>query len=169
MIRHTQLILADPERNDGHDRDGNAGDCLRAAVASILDIVDPTSVPNFADAGGDYRWWRMLREWARSLGLDVVSVAPEFPVRYEGNHIAYAIGSGPSPRGPWPHSVVVDIETGEIVWDPHPSRAGLNGPISSIDCIVSPYAPEPDEQIMQWREAGSRSSTHSSSRRTDNG
>lgn len=154
MIRHTQLILACPERNDGHDKDGNAGDCLRASIASILDIEDPTTIPNFSDAGGNYAWWKVLRDWARERGGDFVTVAPNFPVPYEGDHLPYAIGSGPSPRGPWPHSVVIDVETGDVVWDPHPSRAGLAGPVEIVDCFVAPYEPDPDAQIAGWRDGG---------------
>ena len=93
MIRHTQLILADPDRGDGHDRNGEAGDCLRAVVASILDVVDITTVPNFANAGNNYRWWVALREWARSLGFDFTSVVPEFPVPFDPETIDLDIPS----------------------------------------------------------------------------
>lgn len=46
MIPVTQTIFADPLRGDGHNADGEPGDCLRACVASILELP-LSAVPNF--------------------------------------------------------------------------------------------------------------------------
>ncbi len=151
MIRHTQLVLADPDRGDGHSAAGESGDCLRACVASMLDIVDPATVPNFADVPpGNWHWYVGLRNWARSLGLDVVSARPRWPIPFEGEHLPVVIASGKSPRGDWQHAVLVDAETGELVHDPHPSGAGLGGPIEDVLAIVDLYDPAPDEQVAAW-------------------
>lgn len=153
MIRHTQLVLADPERSDGHSAAGEAGDCLRTCVASMLDVIDPTSVPNFAGIGSDddWGWYIALREWARGLGADFSGVRVQWPIPYEGdNHPSAVIATGKSPRGEWLHSVLVDAETGELVHDPHPSGDGLAGPIEGVLAFTDPYDPPPAEQVAEW-------------------
>ena len=44
-------------------------------------------------------------------------------IAYDVNR--YGILTGRSPRGDWHHSVVVDLTTGKMVHDPHPSRDGV--------------------------------------------
>src|SRR5438067_13693724 len=103
MIPHTQTILADPARGDGHDADGRPGDCWRTCIASVLDVPNILDVPHFVELdnwfGETYRFvWHhaglSIRKW-RDLGL--VPEGPEF-----------LIGVGPSPRGDFYHAVVVD-------------------------------------------------------------
>lgn len=90
------------------------GNCLRAAIASILEIgID--SIPKFEEMGED--WFIEFRRWSRDSGYGMVSVYRS-NIRPKG----YSIASGESPRGIY-HSVVAF--DGEIVFDPHPSRAGL--------------------------------------------
>ena len=67
MTPHTQTILADPARNDGHDADGNPGDCYRTAIACLLDL-EPESVPHFV-AAGEGKWWDATQEWVKARGL----------------------------------------------------------------------------------------------------
>lgn len=104
-IRHvTQTILAgNPE--------GIVGNCVQAAVASLLDM-DLDDVPHFALNAG---WLEYLCTWAALNGWLVLRHNPGYRARM-------AIASGPSPRG-YQHAVV--MLDGEILWDPHPSRAGL--------------------------------------------
>lgn len=152
MIRHTQLVLADSARGTGHDANGEAGDCLRACVASMLDVRDMTSIPNFAAVGDDHDWgwWIALRTWARKHQGDFASARVQWPIAYIGEHHRTVIATGPSPRGDWPHCVLVNTETGELVHDPHPSHAGLAGPISDVFAYVDPYEPGPAEQVAGW-------------------
>ncbi len=134
MTPHTQTITACPTRQDGHNADGIPGDCLRTAVASLLDepILD---VPHFGMAEG---WWEALTDYAKSLG-DVVLYYPikeghaepdtfeEWPAlrRWVDNNMAgLVLLGGPSPRGPFGHEVVGNTDM-QLVHDPHPSRAGL--------------------------------------------
>jgi hypothetical protein len=104
----TQTILHDPEMA----KIGVYGNCLQAAVATLLDRpLD--SVPHFSL----FLWWNMgLELWARGEGLIVrteqIDAVPE----------RRCIVGGKSPRGV---SHVCIGEGGRIVWDPHPSRAGL--------------------------------------------
>ena len=109
--RATQTIFADDEQRG----DGVYGNCLQAAVASLLDLpLD--AVPHFSQ----FVWWdKALELWARGRGLTPISVTVDDPVALEwpDNCIVY----GQSPRG---ISHAVAIIGGEW-WDPHPSRSGL--------------------------------------------
>lgn len=91
------------------DASGRQGNCLAAAVASLLGLpLD--EVPHFAEADD---WWGAMASFARTHGyaIDRADEPPKFGLAF-----------GPSPRGVT-HAVV--ILNGETAWDPHPSRAGL--------------------------------------------
>lgn len=127
MIRHSQQVISDPERGDGHDSNGRPGDCWKACIASLLDLP-MESVPHFAELGDT--WWEATQEFieTQKAGHELrwwedilaVNVGSEF-----------LIASGPSPRGDFQHAVIVD-RAGQLVHDPHPSRAGLAGPASTF-------------------------------------
>lgn len=116
---YTQQYLVD-------DGSGRTGDCLRAAIATLLQ-EPPDRVPHFsefADWIGGVRCYRddLELRWRRpdkSL----------FPVA--GADGPWVVGCGRSPRGHL-HAVVVSATDGALVHDPHPSRAGLVGDIGII-------------------------------------
>lgn len=140
----TQRILADPTRGDGHDADGNPGDCLRACVASLLGEPYDT-VPHFAR---HHSWWDYMRRWARARGgdfacLDATNVRDSLINTPPGMLI---IGSGPSPRGPFRHVVIVDLDL-QLVHDPHPSRAGLIH-VDDVIAYVQTYQPPPQQLAL---------------------
>ena len=63
MIPVHQTILADPARNDGHDANGQPGNCYQAAIASALDLrLD--DVPHFATFCDD--WVERSLDWFAS-------------------------------------------------------------------------------------------------------
>ncbi len=105
MREVTQTIMAG-------ETDGVIGNCLQACVASVLDLpLD--AVPHFSA----FLWWpEALRLWAKGEGWEVkgetTSTVPD----------RLCIVGGVSPRG-FAHVVVG--QHGRVVWDPHPSRAGL--------------------------------------------
>jgi hypothetical protein len=143
----TQTVIACPIRNDGHAADGTPGDCMRAALATILgvDLHDVPHVVMFS------QWWdearrtvgRHMKGWDigcwdefswpfyTSAGADANAYAPPF-----------VIGAGPSPRGPFGHVVILDATTGEMVHDPHPSRAGILQ-VEAVYALCAPYEPAP--------------------------
>lgn len=93
------------------------GDCFRAAVATVLDLP-VGKVPHFV-ALGHYWWLWAFNAWCAGRGLrydNVLArgVTPDSDVLH--------IRSGVSPRGV--NHAVVAIG-GEMVFDPHPSGAGL--------------------------------------------
>lgn len=104
MIPTTQTILAG-------DPSGVPGNCLQAAVASLLDLpLD--QVPHFAEHAD---WLERLVAFGETRG---------YRVRYQppGTKGVTGLAFGPSARGV-KHAVVwVD---GEQAWDPHPDRTGL--------------------------------------------
>lgn len=111
------------------------GDCVRTALACILDEPVPEAVPHFVEfqrrydeINERYDWWRALRIYLhRSHRLDAISVEAQFPI-YHDDAVShpYVILVGASPRMEGTnHAVIADATTGEIVWDPHPSRDGI--------------------------------------------
>lgn len=110
------------------------GDCWRTAIACLLDLTDPLCVPHFIHEhrdGADIDWWIASAAFVEErvpTGQTLLCLTPTFPV-YQDPDKAYphVLATGPSPRGDWLHTVVVDAITGELIWDPHPSRAGLAG------------------------------------------
>lgn len=95
------------------------GNCFQAAVASLLEL-SLHEVPHFCATSG---WRKAARDWAESRGF--------FYDEHEIGHAidgALCIKSGTSPRTdptgkPLRHAVVA--KGAEVVFDPHPSRAGL--------------------------------------------
>lgn len=104
MREVTQTILhSDPS--------GRPGNCLQAAVASLLDL-DLDEVPHFVEHDD---WLERLRDFCIAHGYRPLMRPPTATV-------PYGMAWGPSERGVR-HAVV--WRDGEIAWDPHPSRAGL--------------------------------------------
>lgn len=106
MSEVTQTILYNPEDQTVQ------GNCLQAAVASLLDLP-LEAVPHFSQ----FFWWpHAMQLWARGRDLRMTgertTVIPQ----------RRCIIGGRSVRGV---EHVVIGEHGRIVWDPHPSRAGL--------------------------------------------
>jgi hypothetical protein len=121
MTPADQEFIHDPEN-------GQYGDCQRAVVASLLDLPI-TAVPHFLReaAGEPVAYWERLQAFVRSHGFVYLNV----PVRagqafYGDDGDVFHEISGPSPRGNGVGHAVVGCN-GQIVFDPHPSRAGLAG------------------------------------------
>jgi hypothetical protein len=135
--RHTQRHVACPVRRDGHDPAGIPGDCTRAAIATLLGEPDDLAVPHSVLAS-EGRWWATMRLWTiERHGLDwqiawqtpaagsgAVTVELEPWGTYWAERARGVLLSGRSPRGPFLHLCVGDLD-GTVLWDPHPSRAGL--------------------------------------------
>lgn len=117
----SQTIFASPALNAV----GVYGNCIQAAVASLLGWpLD--AVPHF----GAFRDWRAaLRLWAEGEELVYEQVDDPAAVPADEERCLYL---GPSSRG-YPH-VVVGLG-GEVAWDPHPSRDGLD----EIDEVIRLY------------------------------
>jgi len=96
--------------------EGAGGDCVRASVASILDL--PLSeVPHFLEIAPEPQLWGLaFEDWMEARGLYVW--LKHGHVEFEG----YYLVSGPSPRGV---SHMVVYRDGKLAHDPHPSREGI--------------------------------------------
>lgn len=120
-----QTIMHKPE-------DGRFGDCHRAAVASILERPIE-GVPHFANGwpSGDV-FAQREREWLLTQGVAPVIVAYECGLEdvlrcmEAQNPTIFYLLAGESAQGVG-HTVV--CRGGKIVHDPHPSGAGLSGPM----------------------------------------
>jgi hypothetical protein len=129
MIPVQQSILSAAERDDGHDEQGRPGDCLRACVASLLELP-AGDVPHFAE---EELWWQAMEAFIRRYSgraVDFVQEAafPALPATDDPDAWPrHVIACGPSPRGSWHHCVLVDATTGDLAHDPHPSGSGLGG------------------------------------------
>lgn len=105
------------------------GECVRAAYAALLDLPI-AQVPRFDPAslaiGEEQR--DKERKWLATLGLRLIEVSMSkdlAPIPGEVLELVppvLTLLSGISPRG-FGHRCVGT--GGEVLWDPHPSRAGL--------------------------------------------
>jgi hypothetical protein len=106
------------------------GDCWRTAIACLLELPRD-DVPHFIQLhlGKDNLdwWWDTVRFVEQvKPGLTLVTVPPIFPIynNPEAEHSSVVI-TGKSPRGSWNHCVLGDAKTAAILWDPHPTGAGI--------------------------------------------
>lgn len=123
-----------------HDpENGSVGDCWRACIASITGCPI-AEVPHFVRDHVD-EWFEATNVWlAEHVGQTLLYYAGEHTARAdrraEVTPREYVLLDGKSPRGPWYHVVVADAITGEMVHDPHPSRAGITT-ISGVFALVA--------------------------------
>lgn len=107
---------------------GQFGDCQRAVIASLLDLPI-AEVPHFNGmAKGDPNiFWDLLQAFCKLHGYVYLTIPARCGAAFYGldDDIHHEI-SGPSPRGTGVFHAVVG-KGGQIVFDPHPSRAGLAG------------------------------------------
>lgn len=103
------------------------GNCLAACLATLLRL-DIDEVPSFfSDDSGT--WREKMGAWLVERGWGHLCIAGPPP---EMLGPALSIVSGKSPRGDWLHATV--WRGRELLHDPHPSRAGLEG--EPVDTIV---------------------------------
>lgn len=156
---HHQRYYACPARGDGHTCDGIPGDCLRTAVACVMDC-QPYTLIHYAQV---VNWWDAMRREARERwGTDWACLRldePDQPLvqgmaggwRFgSGRHLV--VSSGPSPRGAFHHvcvaAIVADGQADgdplrlEHEHDPHPLGQGLLS-VHELLVPVSPYDPAP--------------------------
>jgi hypothetical protein len=121
-----------------HDpSNGVYGDCQRAVIASLLDL--PLSeVPHFLGIAknNSVLYWSAIQSFLRERGYAWLVVPARSGAAFfgsdEGSKIYYEL-SGPSPRGLGVTHAVIGCD-GEIVFDPHPSNAGLLGDPADWEC-----------------------------------
>lgn len=130
MIEVTQTTFGFPDQNVP------PGDCLPACVASLLEIR-LEEVPRT-------RLVEEMADWLRERGLYAISFRCD-PERGDIVPAGYHLLGGQSPRRPafkdykMLHSVLARGR--DIVWDPHPSRAGLlNWQETTILVPINPAA-----------------------------
>lgn len=95
------------------------GNCFSACVASLLELP-LADVPYFMGQTDDHDWLGELNTWLAPRVLYALCLT--FGGDYELPGL-FILG-GQSPRGDWCHAVVARGR-GEVVHDPHPSRAGV--------------------------------------------
>lgn len=119
-MRHLMDDVPEGKANEAVNLGHPAGDCLRACVASVLDL-DPNEVPHFVQyiehpAGSEMLWWWALVGFCAWHG---------WKARYQlggDPPSGWSLADGLSPRG---HAHVCVAYDGEVMHDPHPSRGGL--------------------------------------------
>src|SRR5882672_2255617 len=147
MREVTQWILAG-------DPSGVPGDCVRAAVASLLDL-DPARVPHFTCQDDVRTWHYALIGFAHEHGWRIDRRTAD----ENGTLPEFGLAIGQSPRG-LSHAVVA--VGGKVVWDPHPSRDGLVDVQQVVEFVRA--EPQPawvavgfrdatEDDVRRWREA----------------
>lgn len=97
--------------------EGISGDCLRACVASILELP-LEEVPHFVEE--HQNGILAMHDWLFTRGIDCLALKGHYDV---STHVIF---TGLSPRSTHGRHAVVGL-AGEIVHDPHPDRTGLRG------------------------------------------
>lgn len=107
---------------------GQHGDCQRAVLASLLELPIG-DVPHFLQLakGEPITFWALLQAFCLEHGCAYMTMPAKSGAYFSGydGDVFHGI-SGPSPRGRGAWHTVVG-KNGEVVFDPHPSRAGLAG------------------------------------------
>lgn len=119
MTPQDQEFLHDPAN-------GTQGDCIRAVIASLLDLPI-AQVPHFAqdERVEVFGFYTQLDEFLEQHGYDMAwNASPIYHLK-KGMAIYHCI-SGPSPRDETVHHAVVGRNC-HVFFDPHPSRLGLGG------------------------------------------
>ena len=99
-------------------RTGGRGNCMQYAVAGLLNLP-PAQVPNFIEAVIEHKSPEAeMQDFFNQKGFYLVEI--DFSEKLELDCLHLAVG--PAPRGC--HHMVV-MEGDRLVWDPHPSDAGL--------------------------------------------
>lgn len=132
MIKHTQQIIGDPTRGDGHNTEGRPGDCWKTCIASLLELP-MDDVPHFVEYGD--MWWDVTQAFIKAIVGNDKELAWWEDVQLIPAGQEFLIGTGDSPRGDYQHAVIVD-RAARVVHDPHPSRAGLAGPPTTFFAIA---------------------------------
>ena len=107
---------------------GQHGDCQRAVIASLLELPI-TEVPHFLQEANGYPsdYWDSLQAFLRKHGYAYLCLPARSGAAFFGDGVdVFHEIAGPSPRGSGITHAVVG-RNGQIVFDPHPSRAGLTG------------------------------------------
>lgn len=131
--------------------DGKVGDCWRCCIAAILGIP-ASDVPHFAQIQSithKNSFEQLAQEWLNERGLWLVTAGYlHFPATWEREHeLPPIIAVGPSPRSTkmHQHHAVVMVE-GDLVYDPHPSNAGLTAITGQYFIGKHPHLTPEDKQ-----------------------
>lgn len=110
-----QIILHDPDN-------GQYGDCMRACVASLLDLP-PLAVPHFFEGGCDNAEFdRRVADFLELHGLIEFQLPADAAQHAHYTRNCHHLIYGYTERGTY-HAVVG--LNGQVVHDPHPSKAGI--------------------------------------------
>lgn len=139
---YTQRFTSSVRRRDGNTIDGHAGDCARAAMATLLQL-DPEKLQHYAER---VDWWAAMRRDVRRLlpGVDLAYVPLDQNVvsTWTVARGTRALADGQSPRGSFAHIVVCEVVDWPLVvllHDPHPSRLGLASLYGLYVLVSEPY------------------------------
>ena len=133
-----QALLSDPEN-------GVHGDCWRCCVAAILSLP-PTKVPHFMElslASDAPSMHTLTQRWLYERGYWLVQTKSKpYAIQSWGDNILTppVMVSGPTVRSTRPEQQhVVVMVGGALVYDPHPSNAGL---LAETDyALIVPHYP----------------------------
>lgn len=142
---HSQTIAVvyhDQTRMGGIDsQPSERGNCDKTCLATLIGC-DPSEIPDYQELNGD-AWWQERDRFLHTKGFHVVTFGG-----LVGVPGGMCIAAGKSPRGKYNHAVVARVtgEKVELLHDPHPSRAFLDGEPNQFDFVMRliGYAEIPD-------------------------
>jgi hypothetical protein len=112
--------------------------------AAIRDIKDRNVMTDDERSRAALQQANDFAAWLKEYGLGIEYISdPDWAIERGGKAArlpwGLCIGTGRSPRGPWDHATVWDTgdwTSREMVHDPHPSGAGLNGRPHTFTCFL---------------------------------
>jgi hypothetical protein len=107
------------------------GNCYQACLASLLELGLEEIPEDLAHGDGTMA---RTNAWLAPRGFCMVCFSYRTTDLWHPPAGAWHVLSGPSPRGDFWHSTVG--RDGQLVHDPHPSRAGLVGEEREVDLLV---------------------------------
>lgn len=114
MILYDMLVMSDKNL-------GTKGDCMRACVATLTQ-TPPETMPHFVGDPDEPNWVFGLNKWLAQRGLFYVQAPHQRMFWHSRAGDVYHLLVGKTIRGTQ-HAAVA--KNGEILHDPHPSRAGF--------------------------------------------
>ena len=110
-----EIIMLPVLQTKMHDPPNQNGNCLAAAIASILEI-NINDIPKFEDM--DKEWWNNLIQFLDKIGFSLAFYSEDIGLP------GFYFVMGTSPRNPKINHQVI-YKNGKLVHDPHPDGTGI--------------------------------------------
>jgi hypothetical protein len=130
MIEVTQTTFGNGDDPDDLREPGN---CFAACLASIFELSLKDLPKDLNDS--NKIWWDEVTKWCTTT-FDYIPVYLDASTDYDFNGLCIAIGKSPRDVR---HAVIYD--KGRMIFDPHPSRGGIEEPVAYVVFVDKKVGP----------------------------